>query len=257
MKILFCGFGRAGKECLLELLRNDEVNESNLFVYTYDTKDNIELINLIKSLNINFSYRNINLSICDVKDFDPDLLISVYYRNIISAEVLQIVNYKAFNLHPSLLPKYKGCFSSVWALLNDEVETGITFHYMDNGVDTGRIILQEKVAINKDETAYSLYHKLITRFVLNFNFVFELVKKGYQGNIQSNYEGSYYSRSLPFDGVIEAEKSTYDFASKFIRAMYFPPYPYAKIKIGGNIVDFDCVQKLENYTDEFIKEDSI
>ncbi|AXH98436.1 formyl transferase [Sporosarcina sp. PTS2304] len=252
MRIVFCGFGRAGKECLLELLRNDEVNKSNLFVYTYDTKDNMEFINLIKSLNISFSYNNINRSICEVKDFNPNLLISVYYRNIISAEILQIVNYKAFNLHPSLLPKYKGCFSSVWALLNGEVETGITFHYIDNGVDTGRIILQEKVAINKDDTAYSLYHKLITRFVQNFNLAFGLVKKNYQGYLQSKHDGSYYSRDLPFDGMIEAKTCTYDFASRFIRAMYFPPYPYAKIKFSRDIIEFDCVKKLEDYTDEFI-----
>ena len=81
---------------------------------------------------------------------------------LIPEKILSISNLGGVNLHPSLLPKYRGAFSCPWAIINGEKTTGITYHYMNKKFDDGNIILQKSVKITKEETAFSLYNTLLT-----------------------------------------------------------------------------------------------
>lgn len=90
----------------------------------------------------------------------PDLLVVVAFGQILKDELLEIPTWGALNIHASLLPKYRGAAPIHWAILNNETQTGLTAMRMDGGLDTGPILLQEKVSIGKDETAGQLHDRL-------------------------------------------------------------------------------------------------
>jgi len=252
MRIIFCGFGRAAKECLLQLLCYEDIEK--ILVYTHDLPENKEFIELINNLNIEYSIKNINNNIDEIRLFRPDSLISVYYRLIIKEEILKIINSNGMNLHPSLLPDYKGCFSNVWTILNGESETGISFHYITNQVDSGNIILQEKLKIREDDTAYSLYHKLISLFIQNFKLAFEKFCDNNPGIKQDNCKTSrFYKREIPFGGVLDSKTVSYEYGKRFVRAMYFPykTKPCARFIIDGKETEIKSLSELEKYKNKF------
>ena len=80
---------------------------------------------------------------------------------MIKQDVIDIVNGKIFNLHPALLPKYRGCSSVTWAMINGEKECGFTYHYIDKGCDTGKIILQKAIKIEDFDTQLTLYNRVM------------------------------------------------------------------------------------------------
>ena len=250
MKIIFCGFGRAGKECLLQLLISTKKIEG-IYVFTHNAPENNEFIEFLDSVNLKFTYTSINKCFDEINESGYTHLLSVYYRYIISDSILGVVKNKAMNLHPSLLPDYKGTFSSVWAILNAEKETGVSFHYMTSGVDEGNILLQKKLEIKPWDTAYSLYNKLISLFVKYFDEAFELFVQEYSGKSQTT-DGSYYKRVLPYNGVIDAKEVSFEFAKRFVRAMYFPPHPSAKIIVNDTAVEIDNIERLSKFRKYFI-----
>ncbi len=90
----------------------------------------------------------------------PDLLVTAAYGQILPREVLAIPSQGAINVHASLLPHYRGAAPVHRAIMNGEKETGVTIYYMDVGMDTGDIILQEKVRIKEGETTGELQYRL-------------------------------------------------------------------------------------------------
>lgn len=96
----------------------------------------------------------------ELKNLKPDLIIVAAYGKILPKEVLKIPGFGCINVHVSLLPKYRGPSPIQNALLNGEKETGVTIMLMDEGIDTGDILFQEKIKIDKDETSESLTGKL-------------------------------------------------------------------------------------------------
>jgi methionyl-tRNA formyltransferase len=162
----------------------------------------------------------------------PDVLFSIHYRYRISKEILEIPTMGCVNLHPALLPNYRGCFSSVWAIINGEKQTGYTYHYMTEKFDAGNILLQKKIPLTMEDTAFSLFHKLIVEGLGSFREVFEMVVKFQDAGMAQPKEGSYYPRKLPFGGKID---NRWDEATieRFIRAMHFPPHKGAIIHVNG------------------------
>lgn len=90
----------------------------------------------------------------------PDLFCVVAYGKILPKEILDIPKLGSINVHGSLLPKYRGAAPIQWAVINGEKKTGITTMYMDEGMDTGDMILQEEVSIGENETTGDLWNKL-------------------------------------------------------------------------------------------------
>lgn len=95
-----------------------------------------------------------------IKDLNPDVICVVAYGKILPKEILEIPKLGCINVHGSLLPKYRGAAPIQWAVLNGDKETGITTMYMDEGMDTGDMILKEKVEIGEDETTGELWDRL-------------------------------------------------------------------------------------------------
>src|SRR5947199_5246886 len=92
--------------------------------------------------------------------FHPDAVVVVAYGHIIPPWMIELPRLGSINLHASLLPKYRGAAPIAWALIRGESETGITTFQMDEGMDTGPILLSERTAIRPGETAGELGARL-------------------------------------------------------------------------------------------------
>ncbi len=95
-----------------------------------------------------------------VKKINPDLICVVAYGKILPKELLEIPKMGCINVHGSLLPQYRGAAPIQWAVLNGDKKTGITTMYMNEGMDTGDMILKKEVQIGEDETTGELWERL-------------------------------------------------------------------------------------------------
>lgn len=95
-----------------------------------------------------------------LRGYQPDIIIVVAFGQIISKEILDLPRYGCVNVHASLLPKYRGAAPIQWAVINGDAVTGVTTMRMDEGVDTGDMILKEEVVLAPDETGGSLFERL-------------------------------------------------------------------------------------------------
>ncbi len=115
-----------------------------------------------------------------LKNLNADIFVVVAFR-ILPREVFSIPHKGTFNLHGSLLPKYRGAAPIQWALINGENETGITTFFLDDKVDTGSMILQEKIKIDDEDDFGSLHDKLS---VLGAGAVLQTVNLIGHGNVE-------------------------------------------------------------------------
>lgn len=169
MKIVFMGTPDFAKESLEAIYNSD--NEV-LAVVTNPDKPKGRGMKMIASPVKEFALeknlkiyqptkvRNNTEFIDEIKSLKPDLLCVVAYGKILPKEILDIPKYGAINVHGSLLPKYRGAAPIQWAVLNGDKTTGITTMFMDTGMDTGDMILKEKVEIGEDETTGELWDRL-------------------------------------------------------------------------------------------------
>lgn len=96
----------------------------------------------------------------ELKSYSPDIIVVAAFGQILPKEILDLPKYGCINVHTSLLPRYRGASPIQWAIINGDKKTGITIMHMDIGLDTGDIILQKEVIIDKKETAQTLHDKL-------------------------------------------------------------------------------------------------
>ncbi|MCD6490025.1 MAG: methionyl-tRNA formyltransferase [Thermodesulfobacterium sp.] len=131
-----------------------------------------------------------------IKNLLPDLIVVCAYGKILPKEILRIPKYGCWNIHASLLPKYRGASPINWAILEGEKETGITIMIMDEGLDTGSILLQKKITILEDDTAITLSQKLAQLGKEAIIEAIELHKKGALKPIPQPEEGVSYAPIL-------------------------------------------------------------
>jgi len=95
-----------------------------------------------------------------IKEFSPDLIVVIAYGKILPPEIIELPKFGCINLHASLLPKYRGAAPINWAIINGEKETGVTTMMIDEGLDSGNIIISEKISISPNDDAILLHNKL-------------------------------------------------------------------------------------------------
>lgn len=95
-----------------------------------------------------------------LRQLNPDVIVVVAFGQILSKEILTMPPYGCINVHASLLPKYRGAAPIQWAVIDGEVESGVTTMLMDEGIDTGDILMVSKYTLDKKETGGSLFDKL-------------------------------------------------------------------------------------------------
>jgi methionyl-tRNA formyltransferase len=163
--------------------------------------------------------------IAQLEELKPDVIVVAAFGQILPTAVLDMPRMGCINVHPSLLPKYRGAAPINWAIINGESKTGVTTYVMDEGMDTGAILLVREVEIGEDETAEELGEQLA---VLGG----ELVKETIQGlknknlkPIPQDEQGATYAPLLKkSDGLIQWEEETARIRNQ-IRGML--PWPVA------------------------------
>lgn len=125
---------------------------------------------------------------------DADYIFSVFHNRIFSPAQLACKLGK-FNFHGGLLPYYRGSCTINWALINEEKETGVTLHILDEGVDTGCIIDIQKINLVDDDTSETVYRKLESLvFDMFTQWFFRLLSESYQTTRQDLKIGHLYKR---------------------------------------------------------------
>ncbi|WP_322057505.1 formyltransferase [Paraburkholderia sp. J63] len=162
----------------------------------------------------------------------PDFIFSFYYRHMLPVDLLAIAARGAYNMHGSLLPKYRGRVPTNWAVLKGETETGATLHEMAAKPDAGAIIAQTPVPILPDDTAAMVFDKVTVAAEQTLWRVLPALIAGEAPHLPNDLaHGSYYGGRKPEDGRLDFTQSAQD-VYNLIRAVA-PPYPGAFTEIGN------------------------
>jgi methionyl-tRNA formyltransferase len=170
-----------------------------------------------------------------VRQLKPDFLFSFYYRMMLKPELLAIAPRGAFNMHGSLLPKYRGRVPINWAIIKGETETGATLHEMVERPDAGRIVDQERVSIGPDETAKEVFDKVTEAAgAVMVRTLSRLIDGNAELKPQDLKQGGYFGGRKPEDGIIDWNDSARNIHN-LVRAVA-PPYPGATTTINHEAV---------------------
>ena len=201
MKILFMGTPDIAKGCLEKLINE---NKNVIGVVTQADKPigrgkkmgmppvkelalehNIPVYQPIKARDEQF--------INTLKEINPDVIVVVAYGQILPKALLDIPKFGCINVHVSLLPKYRGAAPINWVIINGEEKTGVTTMYMDEGLDTGDIILQREFALSNEITAGELHDTMMVEGSELLIETLDLIEKGTAPRIPQNDEESSYA----------------------------------------------------------------
>ena len=161
-----------------------------------------------------------------IAEMKPDVLFSFYYRDLLSSELLAIPTAGSYNLHGSLLPKYRGRVPTNWAIINGESETGVTLHGMTTGIDDGDIVCQSAVSIEQQDNARTLMDKQVAAASQMLDECLPKIKAGQVSSTpQNEADASYFGGRTPEDGVIDWSGSA-TAVHNLVRAVT-QPYPGA------------------------------
>ncbi|WP_323160492.1 bifunctional UDP-4-amino-4-deoxy-L-arabinose formyltransferase/UDP-glucuronic acid oxidase ArnA [Pseudomonas fluorescens] len=166
-----------------------------------------------------------------IAKLDPDYIFSFYYRNLLSEQLLALAKKGAFNLHGSLLPRYRGRAPANWVLVNGETETGVTLHRMVKRADAGAIVAQQRVAIERSDTGLTLHAKLRTAAS---DLLRDTLPNMLQGKItetpQDESKATVFGRRTPADGKLVWARPAEQLFN-LVRAVT-RPYPGAFCAVG-------------------------
>lgn len=166
-----------------------------------------------------------------IKELEPDMIITCAYGQILSEEILNIPKIGCFNLHGSLLPKYRGGAPIHYALLNGDKETGITLMYMDKGMDSGDMIVKESIPILDSDNIESLTKKLsLIASNMIIKYLPELIK-GTNGREKQDESLVSYSPIVTRDDEhLDFNNNAFDVYNRF---RMLSPSPLANFKLDG------------------------
>ena len=184
----------------------------------------------------------------NIRALAPDLIVVVAYGCILPKSVLEAPKYGCINLHVSLLPKYRGSAPVQWAVLNGDTETGVSIMQMDEGLDTGDMLLKGSLELAADETGGSLFDRLST---LGANLCAEALEKLPKGELKPEKQGespTEYARMLTKDmGNLNWNESA-EKLERLIRGLN--PWPSAYTKLGDKTLKIwsarVCERAVEN-----------
>jgi methionyl-tRNA formyltransferase len=235
--ILVFAYHDVGYECLDALVRRDK---RVLAVFTHEDHPNETIwfksvAQLARAHGIPvYTPDDVNTTewIARIRGLRPDIIFSFYYRNMICQAILDIPRLGAFNLHGSLLPRYRGRVPINWAIINGEIETGATLHYMVQKPDAGDIVDQEAVAIGPQETARDVFVKVTQAARRVLERQIDAIEHGTPARRpQDVSRATYFGGRRPEDGRIDWRRSAPEIFN-LIRAVTHP-YPGAYTEVDG------------------------
>lgn len=167
-----------------------------------------------------------------VKAIGPDAIFSFYYRHMLPVALLELAKTGAYNMHGSLLPKYRGRVPINWAVLHGETETGATLHEMAAKPDAGAIVAQTAVPILPDDTAHEVFGKVVVAAEQTLWNVLPAMLAGQTPRLPNDIaQGSYFGGRKPEDGRIDWSQPAQ--AVYNLHRAVAPPYPGAWTVLQG------------------------
>jgi methionyl-tRNA formyltransferase len=161
-----------------------------------------------------------------VRAIAPDFIFSFYYRHMLPVPLLALARLGAFNMHGSLLPKYRGRVPINWAVLHGEKSTGATLHEMAAKPDAGAIVAQTSVPILPDDTAYEVFGKVVVAAEKTLWDVLPEMLAGRIPRLPNDLsQGSYFGGRTPADGRIDWQQPAQQVYN--LHRAVAPPYPGA------------------------------
>ncbi|HYG15763.1 MAG TPA: methionyl-tRNA formyltransferase [Bacteroidia bacterium] len=220
--------GELGRICLEGLIKSQHIN----FIFTDSKSAGIE--ELATANNIPCLTGKPNGKAKEfLAAFTTDVILSVNYLFIVDGDILSHPAKYAINFHGSLLPKYRGRTPHVWAIINNEKETGVTAHLMTKGCDEGDIILQQKIEITSSDTGAELLAKFNSTYPELINkVIFQIENNAVTPVPQDNSKATFFGKRTPEDGLIDwnwQRERIYN----WVRAQA-KPYPGAFTNYKGN-----------------------
>jgi methionyl-tRNA formyltransferase len=228
-RLLIFGYHLIGVVCLEELIEEGR-NIAAVVTHENDPSENtwfpsVEALARRHSLEVRSAKSpNEEAFILWVRDLKPDVIFSFYYRSIIPKAILDIPRLGAYNLHGSLLPKYRGRCPINWVLVHGEKETGLTLHVMTPRADSGDIVDFERFPIGPEDTAKDLFDKAAECAPILLRRSIPLILSGNAPRTpQDEACASVFGGRTPEDGRIDW-KAPSEQIFNLIRAVA-PPYP--------------------------------
>jgi methionyl-tRNA formyltransferase len=235
-RILFFGYSEVGYECLSLLLERGD-NVVALITHEDNPHEKIwfktpALAAKEKGIPV-FTPESVNTPEWRerIAGLKPDLILSVYYRHMIGTKILAMPPLGAWNMHGSLLPKYRGRAPINWAVLHGEPRLGMTLHRMVKAPDAGAVVDQEGVEIGPRDTAEQAFRKVLpcARRVLARQIDALLAGKAKE-TVQDEAQATYFTGRKPEDGRIRWDQTSRQIFN-LIRAVT-DPYPGAFTNVG-------------------------
>lgn len=247
MRIGYFGDGIWAHKAFEKFIRDDTI-ELVFVIVRYDKRDKV-LLELSEKHRIPVELSdNINSPefIDRMKTYEADLFVSMSFNQIFKQEMIDLPKYGTINCHAGKLPFYRGRNILNWALINDEKEFGITVHYMDEGIDTGDIIVQRTYPIGEEDDygtllarAYDGCAEVLYQAVERIRN--HEVKRIRQADIDP--VGTYFGIRCPGDEVVDWKQSSREIFN-FIRALCRPG-PQAVSWIRGKKIQINRARMVE------------
>lgn len=248
LRIGYFADGPWSHNALLKLLEEQYIKV--LFICSrFDNQDEI-LGQLANEYSIPFlNHQNINSEefISLIKKFDCNLFVSMSFNQIFKKEILEIPFFKTINCHAGKLPFYRGRNILNWVLINDEKEFGITAHYVDEGIDTGDIILQKTFPISDMDDYNSLLQISHDKCAEVLVDSLKIIQNDNVISIKQNEIhplGFYCSKRVDGDEIINWNQESRDIFN-FVRAVCYPG-PGAKTFLKGEPFIIQKVSLIQN-----------
>lgn len=233
----------------LKLLSDDRSIDIAFISARYNNPDKV-LRQMASDMGYDFLISpNVNSErfLSQIEPYKCDLFVSMSFNQIFKSDIINTPPMKTINCHAGALPFYRGCNVLTWALINDEKAFGVTCHYVDEGIDTGDIILQRFYEINDNDT----YATLLNRASEECAKVLYDAIKTIQYNeiiaiIQSDIHpvGMYCGQRRDGDEIVNWDQTSREIFN-FIRAIC-KPGPMARSSIGRSVVKINKAQFIEN-----------
>ncbi|MCA6072616.1 MAG: methionyl-tRNA formyltransferase [Endomicrobium sp.] len=253
VKILFFGVASISKTYLEELYKNNH----EIFIITVTDKPALRGQKLappavkVYALENNIKFIQPEKFTSDVieiiKTFNADAGVVVAYGKLIPKTVFNLPKHRTFNIHFSLLPKYRGAAPAQYALCNGETETGVTAFYIEEGLDTGNIIVQKKLDIAVKDNAETLFNKLVPLGISVMNKTLDLFRADSANAVAQAGEPSFAPIFRKEAGLVNWHKSANEIYNQF-RGLYLWPGIYSivsKGKLAGKRIKFIDIELFE------------
>ncbi len=225
MKIIYFGNGTRGIRCLEELLNMDCKIQAVIGHH-----DNCDLILFAGNMALPVlcpEKVNDPLFLDQLSKYQPDLFVLAGYNKILKKEIISIPRFGSINLHGGKLPDYRGVAPINWQIIRGEKEGGCCIISLDEGIDTGDILIQEFYEIGINDTAQTIVNKQLDLFPSMLRKVVQKIETGQIKGIKQNpLEGAYFTRRYPGDGLISWKTMSAGQSHNMIRALT-GPYPPA------------------------------